>query len=751
MQKISLFNVHQNNLQIQSLTIPLQKLVVFVGPSGSGKSSLAIDTLLAEGQRRCIEALRASLHLDDQRIPRPKVDEIEGLPPTFGMRQDIGLRFGKYTTVADLLGIQTLLEHLFLEHGTLFCPDTREAMKAFTAIEAANSLLEDHTNSACHIVSDIPFSKDSYKDILEELMRSGHTRIQYNEHFPFIEDAPSNPPNKLGVVLDRLKIKENNLDRLIEGLHKGLLSHQQKVYAVLKSKDSSQDTVIFSSLPMSTNGTRYAKPNQHHLQCKSSLGACPACQGIGYTSEVTIGNRCTTCSSSGLGQVARMLRIQQTSFASAIQMTPMQLLQWLKQSALHGGEGKELQDILHSLVQVDLHNPLSQKVNTLSTGERSRSRTCSVLNQKLGQCLYILDEPSLGLDTINVERLIHLIKSKIADGQSFIVVDHHPLFQENADQLLHFGPGSGVHGGKVLDTPQVLDPLHPDEFTTHSFTQVIKDQTTRLSLYKGALHIITGPSGSGKSLLLTSLYESLKNTRTERILLLNNLGSLGNKRSTLVTIAGMWSPIRTLLASTRSAKLHRLSAADFSFNRKGGRCETCHGIGSIPYHVAPLPPTEVTCSDCIGKRFLNTTLQATYRNLNVSDILNLTIDKALKTFEHQPVLYRMCLALQMVGLGYLTLGQTSPTLSGGEHRRIQLAQILAPCLKAEYAREPMIVLMDDPTAALHASDAIRIQRCLLNFRREGITMVLTSNNRQMMDIADYTTVLPKHGTESGTI
>ena len=748
MQKISLFNVHQNNLQIKSLTIPLQRLVVFVGPSGSGKSSLAIDTLLAEGQRRCIEALRASLHLDDQRIPRPKVDAIEGLPPTFGMRQDIGMRFGKYTTLADLLGIQTLLEHLFLEYGTLVCPDTGEAMKAFTAIEAANYLLVDHTNSACHIVSDIPFSKDSYKDILEELMRSGHTRIQYNEQFPFIEDAPTTPPKKLGVVLDRLKVKENNRDRLIEGLHKGLLGHQQKVYAVLKSKDATVDTVIFSSLPMSKNGTRYAKPNQQHLQCKSSLGACSACQGLGYSARPIIEDQCQSCSGSGLGEYAHMLEINQTSFSNAIQLSPVDLLQWLQQSKLHGGEVKELQDILQSLIQVDIHNSLSQKVNTLSTGERSRSRTCSVLNQKLGQCLYILDEPSLGLDSVNVQRLIQLIKSKIKDGQSFVVVDHHPLFQENADELMHFGPGSGVHGGKILDAPKMLDTLHPDEFTTHFATQIIKDETTQLSLYQGALHIITGPSGSGKSLLLTSLYESLKETRTERILLLNNLGSLGNKRSTLVTIAGMWSPIRTLLASTRSAKLHRLSAADFSFNRKGGRCETCHGIGSIPYHVAPLPPTEVTCSDCIGKRFLDTTLQATYRDLNVSDILNLTIDKALKIFEHQPVLYRMCLALQMVGLGYLTLGQTSPTLSGGEHRRIQLAQILAPCLKPEYAREPMIVLMDDPTAALHTSDAIRIQRCLLNFRREGITMVLTSNNRQMLDIADYQTVLSKHPNES---
>ena len=178
-------------------------------------------------------------------------------------------------------------------------------------------------------------------------------------------------------------------------------------------------------------------------------------------------------------------------------------------------------------------------------------------------------------------------------------------------------------------------------------------------------------------------------------------------------------------------------ASDFSFNRKGGRCETCLGLGSTSScRTITWPKSNAQ----IAQVNVSQTVRCKQRiEITISLKFQVTVDAALKIFEHQPILYRQCMALQMVGLGYLTLGQTSPTLSGGEHRRIQLAQVLAPCLKPDYIREPLIVLMDDPTAALHASDAIKLQRCLLNFRQKGITMVFTSNNPQLLDIDFITT------------
>jgi len=737
MQQITLCNVHQNNLKIETISIPLHTVVVFCGPSGSGKSSLAIDTILAEGQRRCVEALRSSIRLDEKRLSRPKAESIEGLPPTFGMKQDLGEKYDRHATLSDLFGLQILLEHLYLQHGQLHCPETGEKMKIFSPQTAANTLLEMHEGCACYIVFEIECKADTYKAILEELRLNGHTRIQYNDEFILIEDSPTNPPNLFGVVLDRLKLKEKNLDRLKEALKRGLSSHNQQVNAITTSKSKNSVTEIFSAVPRSSTGRSYQKPSWQHLQSKTPLGCCPKCKGLGsFESSISTIDECTKCNGTGLGPYATMLKINGTSFQDMMRMPPTDILGWIEAEGFTGGEANEIKRTLKTIIQLNLDKPLSHKINNCSTGERSRARICSVINQDLGQCLYILDEPSLGLDNENVNNVISLLKEKVTEGQSFIVVDHHPLFATSFDTLFHFGPGSGIFGGQILKRQPTYDLLAPDEFEQKQFAPLTQSSGSLPQLYKGAIHVISGPSGCGKSLLLRKLHHHLKENRDERILFLHSLGSLGNKRSTLVTISGMWSEIRTLMASTKSAKLNRLKAADFSFNRKGGRCETCLGIGSIPHHVAPLPPTEIQCPDCMGQRFSEQTLLATYRDKTISQILNLSVDEALKLFEHQPTLHTQCLALQMVGLGYLTLGQTSPTLSGGEHRRIQLAQVLSPCLKPDYKREPLIVLMDDPSAALHASDAVKLQRCLLNFRRKGITMIATSNNRQFIDIAD---------------
>ncbi len=741
MQQISLRNVKQNNLQIDRLQIPLEQLILFVGPSGSGKSSLAIDTILAEGQRRCIEALRSSIQLDDKRPSRPKVEAIEGLPPTFGMRQDIGVKFHSHTNISDVMGVQSLFEHLFLQHGVLHCPHTDQPLPTYSANDATTYLLDHHQGFACYIVANIPIFTQ-YQEIIHELMRNGHSRIQYDDAFYLIEEAPTKPPTKLGIVIDRLKIRDNNRDRIHEAIRRCLTSHTQQAEVIIQAKGAPSQTFIFSKLPIDAQGNIYALPTREHLQSRSSSGSCVHCHGTGEAPHKQTGIiSCEFCKATGLGEYASILKVDGTSFQAIMRKDPSSILRWLEDIPYDTGETTELQKTLALLGKVQIKNPLCQKMNTLSTGERSRIRTCSVLNQELGQCLYVLDEPSLGLDDTQVQHLIDLLREYLAHKQSFIVVDHHPLFQDHADCLFHFGPGSGVQGGTILDYPPNSTTIDPSEFVPKSFSSSFVIPTSKFVVHQGAIHMIAGASGTGKTTLLHQLHQYTKAHRLEKSLLLSHLGSLGNKRSTLVTIINMWSEIRNLMASTTSAKLHRLTAADFSFNRKGGRCDTCHGLGSIPFHVPPLPPTEVTCDTCRGKRFLDNTLKATYRDHDISDILNLSIDEALKLFANQPSIFRQCQALQMVGLGYLTLGQTSPTLSGGEHRRIQLAQILAPCLKPEYAREPMIVFLDDPTAALHASDARRLQRVFLNLRQEDITIIMTSNNTQMLEVADFITRL----------
>ena len=245
----------------------------------------------------------------------------------------------------------------------------------------------------------------------------------------------------------------------------------------------------------------------------------------------------------------------------------------------------------------------------------------------------------------------------------------------------------------------------------------------------------TGASGSGKTVLLRELASESQKYFTN-IYHLEKLASQGNKRSCVATLCNLWSPIRELLAKTTEAKLQGLKASQFSFNRKGGRCEHCKGLGTIPFFLPPLPPSEIICPDCRGRRFDSLILGVRFNSYNAHQILELSIESATKLFEFSPILAPKLKALNMIGLGYLSLGQGSNSLSGGEHRRIQLAAILEKCLSLDADLPQTVVLLDDPTAALHPQDAVLLQDCFLELRRAQLTMILSSHNPQMITLAD---------------
>ena len=197
-------------------------------------------------------------------------------------------------------------------------------------------------------------------------------------------------------------------------------------------------------------------------------------------------------------------------------------------------------------------------------------------------------------------------------------MDHHPLFLKHVDNVFHIGPKAGIHGGQLITNPLTFPPLNADDKPEYTPKGTLLDNP--LLVYKGAIHVISGPSGSGKTTLLSLVFNKLQSSLRTPVYLLTTLGSVGNKRSCVATISDVWLDIRTLIASTKSAKLHRIPASNFSFNRRGGRCEVCFGLGSIPQAMPPLPPVETQCPECTGKRFNDTTLQATYRELNISGI-----------------------------------------------------------------------------------------------------------------------------------
>jgi excinuclease ABC subunit A len=728
-EQITIYDAKERNLRILKLELPLHKLLLFEGPSGSGKSSLGIETILAEGQRRCFEALQSALPLASLSPPRPNVGTIEGLPPCFGMKQDISLPFPKTYSLGDLLGIQTLLEQLFLSIGQLHCPKTQEPLSYYSIKEAIDHLFENYSSQASTLLHHIPVTQKNYKGILDELKRNGIARICYKKeeeyHSALLEDAPKQIPSQFFMVLDRVKLRAASKDRLQEAFTKGYQSKEKRIFVLI-----SGNLLLFSREPYSPNLDQFFEvPRRELIQSKNPHGACTKCQGQG---EYEL-NFCSSCKKTGLSEYSSLLRIQGLSFQYILCLPLKKLYDWLASIPTHRFLCEDLQSRLKEILDLELELPLRRRIRTLSTGERSRARLASVLSNHLGTTLYILDEPSLGLDASQVQKVIDKLRQKLKQRHSFIVIDHHPLFSKQADQIFYFGPGSGKHGGTICTETPYYEKIEVDE---KSFPKKQLIKTKKMKLKLGGINIITGPSGSGKTRLLYELKDTLSLDFTA-IHLLDKLAVQANKRSCVATICELWTPIRSLLTTTRQAKIHGLNASQFSFNRKGGRCESCQGLGIIPFYLPPLPPSESPCPECHGKRFHALVLNVQYRAQNAYQILESTLEDAQKTFEFHPVLANRLKALNLLGLGYLKLGQPTPSLSGGEHRRIQLAKILEPCLHREADLSNTLLLLDDPTAALHPSDAYRIQSCLLELRKADTTVVMTSQNQQMLEIADY--------------
>ena len=738
-KSIVISGCYQNNLHIENMNIPLHSLVVFSGPSGSGKSSLAIDSILQEGQRRCFDALQSVLPIQHQSIPRPNVESISNLPPTFGLKQDIGIQFRAHDTILDIVGLSSLLEQLFLQYAVCHCPVDGEILHTYTPRKVCSIVLENYPEHSCYILVKIEFTTTTYKETIQELHKEGYTRIRYNATQYLIEDAPPTPPTELYLVLDRIKIRPNNVERCFEAVQKAFASVQRQ--CIVELEDPIHKTTIerqFSSVSYSpTTKTFYPSLQRQHLHTNHPLGSCRTCVGIGMISN----SPCTDCNQTGLG-VAGQYKIDGVSFKDILSWQFTELYSWVLQLQTNPNYSpnllQEIRQKLEYCLVLDLHTPLGQKMNSVSTGEKSRLRLIGVISTQLGESLYILDEPSLGLHDSQVQTVIHLLQKRKQEGQSFIVVDHHPLFIEKADTVFYFGPKSGKLGGRLVEKIDSVSTIEKKDIDHKTFKQTIPYTVANIPIYQGALHILTGLSGAGKTQTLRKMHAEFSQKKDLELLHFDTITANVHKRSSVVTITNLWTEIRNLFASTKSAKLHRLQAKDFSFNKEGGRCPTCLGLGSIPFAVPPLPPTEIVCPECQGKRFHHRTLLATYQNHNIADILALSVGEALGLFSAQPKLYTMVKSLHMVGLEYITLGQVTPSLSGGEYRRIQLAQVLEPCLRTQnYYSKNSILLLDDPTAALHPNDAISLQQCFIELRKSNVTIVMVSNNPHMHNIADY--------------
>lgn len=511
-----------------------------------------------------------------------------------------------------------------------------------------------------------------------------------------------------------------------------------------------------------------------------------------YMTELT----CSTCHGKRLNEKALAVKVNGKNIAEASDLSIAKALEFFNSVKLSEQEEmiakpilKEVRDRLTFLINVGLdYLTLSRSAGTLSGGEAQRIRLATQIGSNLSGVMYILDEPSIGLHQRDNDRLISSLKKMRDLGNSLIVVEHDDETMKQADYLVDMGPGAGVYGGKVMaaGTPEevmknphsltgeylsgkkiVPVPLERRKGNGKKITVTgakennLKDISVDFPL--GKLVVVTGVSGSGKSTLVNLIlkralaqklnnnsakpgkYKSIKGYKNiEKIIDIDQSPIGRTPRSNPATYTSVFDDIRTLFAQTNEAKMRGYTKARFSFNVKGGRCEACHGDGIIKIEMNFLPDVYVPCEVCHGTRYNSETLEVTYREKNISQVLNMTINEACKFFENIPKIHRKLQTIVDVGLGYVKLGQSATTLSGGEAQRMKLASELQ-----KLSTGNNFYILDEPTTGLHTDDIKRLLEVLQRLVDEGNTVLIIEHNLDVIKNADWLIDLGPEGGDGG--
>jgi excinuclease ABC subunit A len=449
------------------------------------------------------------------------------------------------------------------------------------------------------------------------------------------------------------------------------------------------------------------------------------------------------------------------------------------EEALAGHLRREIVNRLTYLDEVGLsYLTLDRQTRTLSGGESQRINLAAALGSSLTETMYVIDEPTVGLHARDSERLLAVLKRLRNAGNTVIVVEHDPTIIAGADQSIELGPGAGEYGGSVLyvGPPRATEaaPLieeHPSSLSDSFGAITIRGarehnlKNIDVTIPLGQFVAVTGVSGSGKSTLIRNcLYNryqrdvrgatgldagaaTLEGTEKVYDMQFIDQSPIGRStRSNPATYVKAWDEVRKILSETTAAKLNGVTAGMFSFNTVGGRCDVCEGAGTVTIDMQFLADVEVVCDKCGGKRFNEQVMKVTYKNRNVNDILKMTVDEAMKFFVDKRALIKKLAALRSVGLGYLRLGQSTASLSGGEAQRLKLASFLSESTKSDSGR---LFLFDEPTTGLHHTDVAQLIKTFRNLIDRGNSVLVIEHNIQLIEAADHVIDLGPEGGDGG--
>ncbi|MDO8572408.1 MAG: excinuclease ABC subunit UvrA [bacterium] len=815
-QKIIVKGARTHNLKNITVEMPRNKMIVFTGLSGSGKSSLAFDTIFAEGQRRYVESLSAYARQFLHQMQKPDVDEITGLSPAISIDQK-SHSSNPRSTVATITEIYDYLRVLFARIGKPHCLVCGIEIQKLSNEEILNFVLEKISQnrrkakgktSLTILAPIVRGRKGEYYQLLYDLLSKGYSKVRIDGTMKILREQiilSKNKKHDIDVSIDEIEISGAKSDfkvikeRLAEAVERALIESEGLVRIVF---DSGDEALLSSKFACPTDGFSYPEVEPRLFSFNSPYGACEACHGLG-TKHLFGDDPCTVCKGTRLKPEALGILVGKKNIHELVALSIQDVSEFFKNIKLSERDRnissvviKEIEHRLRFMLDVGIeYLTLNRRANTLSGGEAQRIRLASQLGSRLVGALYVLDEPTIGLHQRDNDRLIKTLQNLRDLGNTIIVVEHDEDTIFSSDYLVDIGPGAGVHGGKIVVAGYLeklltdkkcssltLDYLRGDEkieipkIRRESDRGALKIlggtifniKNMDVTIPLGKFTVITGVSGSGKSSLMYEIiYKNLQGRydrryRTNEIYncktfqgmeyinraVLIDQGAIGRTpRSNPATYTGMFIFIRELFAESEEARIRGWSPSRFSFNVKGGRCEACEGNGTIAVEMHFLPTVYVSCDVCRGKRFEKETLEVKYKKKSIFEILEMTAEEAFSFFEDIPAIHDRLKTLVDVGLGYLKLGQSATTLSGGEAQRVKIAaELFRPDLYKT------IYLLDEPTIGLHYEDVKKLIEILQKLVDKGNTVVTIEHNMDFIKCADYVLDIgPEGGSGGGNV
>ena len=855
---IEVIGARVHNLKNISVSIPRKRLTVITGLSGSGKSSLAFDTIFAEGQRRYMETFSSYARGFIGQMQRPDVDKITGLSPVISIDQKTTSRNPR-STVGTVTEVYDFLRLLFARAGEPYSYLTGKKMVHYTDEQIIDLIVREYAGKKILLLAPLVNNrKGHYKELFETIRKKGYVHVRVDGEVQEVVHGMKVDRYKnhtIEAVVDRIKVKgdgiQDDIRRLRQSVDKAMTQGNGLMLVAEVTGDGLRvtgDRYLSRNLMCPDTGLSYQDPAPYTFSFNSPSGWCPRCKGLGRVREglqdMADGLRedieeaiqqdnwwerlqevagyglsnteeddkevwceCPECHGKRLSKEALSYKIGEYNISDLAEMDIDVLLATLdglrvtgyglsdKQNAIAEPILREICARLRFMQSVGLsYLSLNRSSESLSGGESQRIRLATQIGSRLVNVLYILDEPSIGLHQRDNQRLINSLKELRDMGNSVIVVEHDEQMMREADWLVDIGPKAGRLGGKVLfsGTPDellktdtltarylkgeravrpsegLLDryavrPASPVRWLTLSGCKGnnLKDVTVRVPL--GLMVCVTGVSGSGKSSLINQTlypilsqrfyrskqeplpYDSIEGVEyIDKVINVDQSPIGRTPRSNPATYTNVFNDIRELFAQLPESKIRGWKAGRFSFNAKGGRCEECSGNGYKTIQMHFMPDVYVPCEVCGGQRYNRETLEVRFKGKTIADVLDMTVNQAVEFFEAQPTILRKIKTIQDVGLGYIKLGQSSTSLSGGESQRIKLATELS-----RPSTGKTLYILDEPTTGLHFEDIRVLLGVLRQLVDKGNTVVIIEHNTDVIRACDWIIDMGPEGGRSG--